>query len=82
MECQPRLEHPQHNAGDEIFNLLFILGASALLASEGVSVNRVALFFDLPVMAGAALACLSSSPTTASSAAAARLPLRSFTWPT
>jgi len=43
--------------GSNIFNLLFVLGASALAGEGGVPVPQGALTFDLPVMAGVALAC-------------------------
>jgi cation:H+ antiporter len=44
--------------GSNIFNLLVVLGAASLVAPEGVVVARSVLYFDLPVMAGVAIACL------------------------
>ena len=44
--------------GSCIFNLLLVLGATALVAAEGVPVNPAALRFDLPVMTAVAVACL------------------------
>ncbi|TDK22702.1 calcium/sodium antiporter [Luteimonas aestuarii] len=44
--------------GSNIFNLLLVLGGTALIASEGVPVHPVALRFDLPVMTAVAVACL------------------------
>jgi len=44
--------------GSNIFNLLLVLGASALVASDGIPVATAALRFDLPVMTAVALACL------------------------
>lgn len=44
--------------GSCIFNLLLVLGATALIAADGVPVSAVALRFDLPVMTAVALACL------------------------
>jgi cation:H+ antiporter len=44
--------------GSSIFNLLLVLGATALIAADGVAVSPVALRFDLPVMTAVAVACL------------------------
>ncbi len=44
--------------GSNIFNLLGVLGISAVLAPAGVAVAAAALAFDLPVMVAVALACL------------------------
>jgi cation:H+ antiporter len=44
--------------GSNIFNILGVLGASALVSAGGVTVSPAALWFDLPVMLGASLACL------------------------
>lgn len=44
--------------GSNIFNLLLVLGATALVAPSGVPVPDSALRFDLPVMTAVAVACL------------------------
>ena len=44
--------------GSNIFNLLLILGATALVAAGGVPISTSALRFDLPVMTAVAFACL------------------------
>ena len=44
--------------GSNVFNLLSVLGITALVAPGGVPVPEGALTFDLPVMAVAAFACL------------------------
>lgn len=44
--------------GSSIFNLLLVLGATALIAADGVAVSPSALRFDLPVMTAVAVACL------------------------
>jgi len=44
--------------GSNIFNLLGVLGVSAMVADTGVAVPGAALGFDIPVMFGVALACL------------------------
>jgi cation:H+ antiporter len=41
--------------GSNTFNLLFVLGAAAALAPEGISVSPGVLRFDLPVMIGVAV---------------------------
>jgi len=44
--------------GSNIFNILSVLGLTAVLAPEGVPVPPTALTFDLPVMIAVAVACL------------------------
>lgn len=44
--------------GSNLFNILFVMGLTALFAPGGVPVSRGALTFDLPVMIGVAVACL------------------------
>jgi cation:H+ antiporter len=44
--------------GSNLFNILSVLGASALVAPEGIAVPMAALSFDIPIMIGAAVACL------------------------
>lgn len=44
--------------GSNIFNILLVLGATALIASDGVAVTPSAVRFDLPVMTAVAVACL------------------------
>jgi len=44
--------------GSNIFNLLLVLGATAVLAPGGVPVGASAIRFDLPVMTAVAVACL------------------------
>jgi cation:H+ antiporter len=44
--------------GSNIFNLLAVLGLSALVAPDGVGVTRAVATFDLPVMTAVAFACL------------------------
>jgi cation:H+ antiporter len=44
--------------GSNIFNLLLVLGATALVAGDGIPVPVSALRFDLPVMTAVAVACL------------------------
>ncbi|MDI9548838.1 MAG: calcium/sodium antiporter [Chloroflexota bacterium] len=44
--------------GSNIFNLLAVLGLSALVAPVPLRVNTAAIHFDLPVMVAVALACL------------------------
>jgi cation:H+ antiporter len=43
--------------GSNVFNLLFVLGLAGTVSSVEIPVPRGALTFDLPVMAGVALAC-------------------------
>lgn len=44
--------------GSNIFNILIVLGGSAIVAPDGVAVSKMVLDFDLPVMVGIAVACL------------------------
>lgn len=44
--------------GSNIFNIFFILGASALAAKGGIPVAVSALQFDIPIMTAVAVACL------------------------
>ena len=44
--------------GSNLFNILGVLGATALLAPHGVTVAPQALAFDIPVMIAVAAACL------------------------
>lgn len=44
--------------GSNLFNILGVLGLSALLAPTGIEVSSAALRFDLPVMVAVALVCL------------------------
>ncbi len=44
--------------GSNIFNILAVLGLSALVAPEGIEVGRSAMVFGIPVMTAVALACL------------------------
>ncbi len=44
--------------GSNIFNILCVLGASSLVAPNGINVSEAALHFDIPVMIGVAVACL------------------------
>jgi cation:H+ antiporter len=44
--------------GSNIFNILGVLGLSALIARGGISVSPAALRFDIPVMIAVAVACL------------------------
>lgn len=44
--------------GSNIFNILAVLGLSALAAPGGINVAPAALHFDIPVMLAAAVACL------------------------
>ncbi len=43
--------------GSNIFNLLGILGLTALFAPEGIAVPETALIFDIPIMIAVAFAC-------------------------
>lgn len=43
--------------GSNIFNILCVLGASAVIAPQGVAVSSQALWFDVPVMIAVAVAC-------------------------
>lgn len=44
--------------GSNIFNILAVLGLTAIVAPEGVRVASSVLYFDLPVMIAVAVACL------------------------
>lgn len=44
--------------GSSIFNILAVLGISALVAPGGVPVSEAAMRFDIPIMIAAAIACL------------------------
>jgi cation:H+ antiporter len=44
--------------GSNIFNILSVLGLTALAAPSGVNVSSAALRFDIPVMLAVAVACL------------------------
>jgi cation:H+ antiporter len=44
--------------GSNIFNILSVLGLSALVSPNGLSVSQGALTFDIPVMIAVAVACL------------------------
>ncbi|MBD2654191.1 calcium/sodium antiporter [Synechocystis sp. FACHB-383] len=44
--------------GSNIFNILAVLGFSALISPEGIRVSTEAIRFDLPVMCAVALVCL------------------------
>lgn len=44
--------------GSNLFNILAVLGLTALVAPEGIAVASAALYFDIPVMIVVAFACL------------------------
>jgi cation:H+ antiporter len=44
--------------GSNIFNILSVLGLSAIAAPNGIEVSQAALRFDMPVMIAVAFACL------------------------
>ncbi len=44
--------------GSNIFNLLCVLGISALVSPVGIPVSQAALQFDIPIMIAVAIACL------------------------
>lgn len=44
--------------GSNIFNILFILGISAMIGKSGIGVAESARYFDIPVMIAVAVACL------------------------
>lgn len=44
--------------GSNLFNILFVLGLSSILAPNGIPVAPSALSFDIPVMIAVAIACL------------------------
>ena len=44
--------------GSSIYNILLVLGATALVAPAGIAVARSVLNFDFPVMIAVSVACL------------------------
>lgn len=44
--------------GSNIFNILFILGLTAIISPGGIPVNSTAIHFDIPFMTAVAVACL------------------------
>ena len=44
--------------GSNLFNILSVLGITAIIAPAGVGVSQAALRFDIPVMTAVAVACL------------------------
>ncbi len=44
--------------GSNIFNILAVLGASAVIAPGGIPISPAVVRFDFPIMLGVALACL------------------------
>jgi cation:H+ antiporter len=44
--------------GSNIFNILAVLGMSAMVAPQGITVSAAALGFDIPIMTAVAVACL------------------------
>jgi cation:H+ antiporter len=44
--------------GSNMFNILFVLGLSGIVAPEGVQVSQAVLHFDMPIMIAVAIACL------------------------
>ncbi len=44
--------------GSNLFNILSVLGATGLVAPQGIRVSPAALTFDIPVMVAVALVCL------------------------
>ena len=44
--------------GSNIFNILAVLGAAAMVAPDGLPVSEAAVNFDYPVMLAVAVACL------------------------
>lgn len=44
--------------GSNIFNIMGVLGLSGIISGQGVAVAETALYFDIPVMIAAAVACL------------------------
>ncbi len=44
--------------GSNLFNVLGVLGLSSIIAPDGIGVSSTALYFDIPVMIAAAVACL------------------------
>ncbi|UCF90736.1 MAG: calcium/sodium antiporter [Desulfobacterales bacterium] len=44
--------------GSNIFNIMAVLGMSAIVAAKGITISDVALRFDIPIMTAVAVACL------------------------
>lgn len=44
--------------GSNIFNILLVLGATSLIAPNGIAVSDAAIGFDIPIMIAVAFACL------------------------
>lgn len=44
--------------GSNIFNILLVLGATSLIAPNGLAVSEAAIGFDMPIMIAVAFACL------------------------
>ena len=44
--------------GSSIFNIMGVLGLASLVSPTGIEVSEAVIGFDIPVMIGAALACL------------------------
>ncbi len=44
--------------GSNIFNILSVMGLTAMIAPEGVAVSKAALYFDIPIMIMVSVACL------------------------
>ncbi len=44
--------------GSNLFNILLVIGFTSLIAPNGLTVSETAIWFDMPVMIAAALACL------------------------
>jgi len=44
--------------GSNLFNILVVLGVTALIAPNGVAVTRQAITFDIPIMIGVMVLCL------------------------
>ncbi len=43
--------------GSNIFNILVVLGATAIISPQGIKVSQAALSFDIPLMIAVAIAC-------------------------
>jgi len=44
--------------GSNIFNILLVLGSTAMVAPQGIEIAPSALYFDIPIMIAVAFACL------------------------
>lgn len=44
--------------GSNIFNILSVIGAAAIVSNTGIAVPPSALYFDLPIMVAVAVACI------------------------